>query len=172
MTQDQMLLTMAEYFRGERYEAWILAMSAMALALAGVALLWAVRDTFAFGLAPMLMVGALILATTAGTILIRDPGLQASLAADIANPTTKMATMLNEQQRISRVLSDFRLYTKSFLGLGVLAIALLLVVQAPIVRGIAAGLLVMMAAQSIIDHYGDTRAKIYAARLEAFAKAR
>jgi hypothetical protein len=172
MTQDQMLLSMAEYFRGERSEAWTLAACALGLALAGATFLWIVRDAFAVGLGPMLLLGALILATTSGTILIRDPGLHGSLMADLANPTAKVATMVNEQARIARVLADFQLYTRGLLGLGVLAIALLVFVQAPIVRGIAAGLLVMLTAQSIIDHYGDTRAKVYAEQLRVSAASR
>lgn len=172
MTQDQLLLSIAEYFRGERTEAWVLAACALALTIAGIIFIWAVRDGFAVGLGFMLLIGALILGSTSATILVRDPGLQATLASGVARAPERAVTVAMEHARVTRAIGDFGLYTHVFMGLGAFGVGLLLFVEAPLARGFAVGLLIMLVAQVIIDHYGEARAEIYAGHLSAFAAMR
>jgi hypothetical protein len=170
MKADAVTVAIQEYFRGERQEMYaILAFSLGLVVVAGV-LHAAARDGFSRGFGVASLVLAVLLSSTAVSLLIRDPPHEARLVAATQGGQGR-AALLAEADRIADVIRKYPLYRGAAIVLGLVALVAVVTMRRGTVAGAAAGLLLLVVAQWTIDHYSEERARRYAARLgEALAR--
>lgn len=155
-----------EYFLGERREMITILLSAGLAILFALFLLIRLRDGFAAGLAFTVIVAAGLLAATAFSLLRRDGPM---LTAIISEAQSGSVAEVSEREfsRITTVIKKYPIYHWVALAIGIIAIALAVFFRVSAVRGVAAGLLLFVAAQFVIDHYSEHRARLYESRLHA-----
>lgn len=171
MTNEMLVVAMRDYFRGERHEMLAILVGALALPLLAIGLYVAMRDGFAKGFAGAVLVSALLLAAAAASLLRRDPPLQAALEAGMRSPGATQA-VASEADRIAGIVRRYPVYRYGALSLGLTALAAVVVTRRGWVHGAAAGVLILVVAQLIIDHYSERRASHYAVQLAEGLKAR
>lgn len=165
--QSQIQEAVRLYFQGERGEMYlILAGSAAVLGLA----FWlysAYRGSFTrvFGLSAVFV--ALLVSATAVSLLFRDKPHEAALLTALNGEAAPTAAQV-ELQRVQVIISKYPIYRYSCAGLALLGLIAAVIWRTGASGGLAAGLLLMLAAQVLIDHYSEKRANIYAAQLTAF----
>lgn len=150
----------ARYFQGERHEMFaIVAGSALLLLLAGAILLLS-RDPFAKALFVTVLVSAVLLSGTALSLLPRDARLHAEL--NTATQSAQAASALTgERVRVEEILSKYQYYRYAAALFGLIALAAVVLSRKGWAHGVAAGLLLLVVAQVIIDHYSEQRARQY-----------
>ncbi len=154
------------YFEGERREMFAIIAGSVVLTLLVLGFVFVVRDPFSKGLAVTVAITALLLAGTAGSLLARD----ASLSRDVISamkPGVVEKAVEAERSRIDAVISKYKYYRYGAAGLGLLALLTLVVSRRGWAHGAAAGLLLLVLAQVLIDHYSERRARQYAEQLRA-----
>ncbi len=162
---DAVAAAIRAYFAGERAEMWILlAGCAVALALSIAHMLLA-RDAFARGLGIAVVIGVLILASTAIGLLRRDPGIESPLVAALATER-RVDALTAERARIDVVISKYPVYRYAALALSLLALIAVAVTRRPMINGVAAGVLLLTVTLLIVDHHSEQRARGYAAALD------
>lgn len=155
------------YFAGEQIEMIAILVGALVLLLtAAVLWLWT-RDGFAAGFALTAMAAGLLLGGTAATLLVRDGRSGPALAQAVSAPDVAVPAIAAETARIAVVIGKYPLYRYFAAALLTLALAGLLLTSRGWVHGAAAGLIILAAAQVVIDHYSEQRARRYAERLAA-----
>lgn len=153
-----------QYFHGERREMIaILAGSLVATLLTG-GLFLLVRDSFVKALLVTVLISAALLSSTAGSLLARDARLRTDLVAAVQSAHGERA-LAGERTRVAAVISKYRYYRYGATGLGVLALLALTVSRKGWAHGAALGLLMLVMAQVVIDHYSEQRARGYFDRL-------
>jgi hypothetical protein len=164
MKADALTLSIQEYFRGERQEMYAILAFSLVLVLAAGALHVAARDGFSRGFGIVALLVAVLLSSTAGSLLLRDPPKEARLLAAVrgADPGPALEA---EAGRMAEVIRKYPLYRYAALALGFLAIVAVASVRRGSVAGAAAGVLLLVVAQWTIDHYSEARARRYAERL-------
>lgn len=152
--------TVAAYFTGERQEMWlILGGSALFFLLA--AWLWlATRTGFAAAFVITVLAGTLLLSATAGSLLLRDRVLSATVIAGVQTEH-KMSVIKVEHERIAEVVSKYRYYRYGVAVIGLACMLGLLFSSRDWVHGVVAGLLLLVIAQVVIDHYSEHRNRSY-----------
>lgn len=165
LTATPLQAAIVDYFSGERLEIW-LTLGAMTLVSVFAIWLWlGSRTSFASGLAITTVVTSIMLAGGAVSLLTRDAGLSANLlqALGTEHETTAVAA---EHERIRIVLSKYPYYRYGAGVLAVLAVLCLALTSRAWLHGLAAGLLLLVVAQTVIDHYSERRAGLYFHLLE------
>ncbi len=159
-----MQLAVSEYFGGEFYEMlFILAGSALLVGLA--AWLWlATRSGFAMAFGTTVLVAAALFSGMAVSLMVRDKDLSNSLM-QVADSPNRGQAMAQELKRIDTVVSKYRYYRYGAAVFAALSVMGLLLTHRGWVHGIAAGLLLVVAAQVVIDHFSEQRARQYLSRL-------
>jgi hypothetical protein len=166
MNVDALTAAIGDYFRGERQEMLAILACSTGLLLLAAALHAVGRDGFSrgFGLTALLL--AVMLSSTAGSLLLRDPPHQARLVAALQG-TDARAVLAGEAARMAEVIRKYPYYRNGALALGLLALAGAALSRIGWVAGAAAGVLLLVVAQLTIDHYSEARATRYAGQLGA-----
>lgn len=156
----------SSYFAGEQRES-VLIIAGAFLAVAFAVWLWAAtRSSFAVSFGATVLLSGALLAVTAGSLLVRDKPLAERLLRGIAS-TDRTRVTAAEHERVGVILSKYRYYRNGATILAALGILGLLLDDRAWVHGISAGLLLLVVAQILIDHYSERRARIYHEHLSA-----
>lgn len=160
VTFSELAPSILDYFRGERRETLsILVMSAI-MAVAVVAFFRFSRDAFSKGLMITVLSCAALLSATAISLLVRDSKLSQSITSGLS--TSSATTIVQrEQSRMVAVIDNYPRYRWAAGAFGLAALAILALSCQPWSHGVAAGLLLLVVAQVIIDHYSERRARTY-----------
>ncbi|WOP14235.1 hypothetical protein [Ottowia sp. SB7-C50] len=152
------------YFQGERHE--MLSILGVSGVLAAIVVLFflTVRDSFARGLMVTVLVCAALLSATAITLLVRDQRLSQSLVSALSGATGPTAVE-QEQTRITAVIGNYPRYRWGAAVVGLAALLILALSRQPWLHGAAAGMLLLVVAQVVIDRYSENRATSYLAQL-------
>lgn len=165
MSDATMLVdTSREYFLGERREMIAILISAGVAILIAFFVLIRLRDGFAAGFAFTVIIAAVLLGGTAFSLLKRDGPMLTAMTVE-AQSGAVAAVREREIIRITTIIEKYPIYHRVALALGMIAIVLAAFVSLPAARGVAAGLLLLVAAQFIIDHYSESRARLYESKL-------
>jgi hypothetical protein len=154
------------YFAGERHEMYAILVGSLGVVLIAGALHLAARDDFSRGFGAAALILALLLASTALTLLRRDPPHEAALVSALQGSGGRRA-LDAEAQRMTVVIGKYPGYRYAALVIGVAALLAAAFVRRGIVTGLAAGALLLVVAQAAIDHYSEARARRYTAQLDA-----
>ena len=163
--KTDVVVAIQAYFRGERQEMYAILAFSLGLVLVAGLLHAAARDGFSRGFGVASLVLALLLSSTAVSLLVRDPPHEARLVAAAQGAGAQVA-LTDEASRIAEVIRKYPLYRNAALVLGLLALVAVVAVRRGAVVGAAAGILLLVVAQWTIDHYSEARARRYAARLD------
>ncbi len=164
MSPDEIVMPLqaavVEYFAGERWEMLLILGGSAVLAML-VAWMWiATRSEFALAFAATTLISALMMSAVAGSLLVRDKELSSLILHGIESPNR--ASVVNiERARIGVVASKYRYYRYGAAFIAALCVVGLMLSDRVWVHGIAAGLLILVVAQVLIDHYSERRAGIY-----------
>lgn len=154
----------ADYFAGERMEMTIAIVAFVVVAAASAWFYLASRSGFALALMLTVGVFAAIMGGGLASLLIRDRGLSAELSETLAAGQSP-ARLEQERERVRVVISKFRYYHYGALVLGALALAGFALSSRDWIHGIAAGLLLVVVAQVIIDRSAEARARFYLSKI-------
>ncbi len=156
--------TSREYFLGERREMVAILISAGVAILIALFVLIRLRDGFAAGVAFTVIIAAVLLGGAAVSLLKRDGPMLTAITVEAQSGAVAVVRE-REIGRITTIIEKYPIYHRVALALGIIAIVLAAFVSSPAARGVAAGLLLLVAAQFIIDHYSESRARLYESRL-------
>lgn len=170
MNTDTLTVAIQTYFGGERSEGFAILAFSAGLVLVAAVLLAVGRDGFARGFAVVALVVAVLLSATVTSLMRRDTPHQDRLVVGV-RCGNGMEIVTGETSRMAEVIRKYPYYRIAALGLG--ALALLAVALSPRgwVNGAAAGVLVLVVAQIMIDHYSEARARRYSGELSAISGA-
>jgi hypothetical protein len=154
------------YFRGEQQEGLAILAFSAALVLVAAAVHVAARDGFSRGFGATALLVAALLSVTVLSLFRRDTPHQAELAAALRAGDAG-AVVAAEADRMVDVVRRYPLYRQVALVLGLLALGAVGLSRRPVVSGVAAGILLLVVAQVVIDHYSEARAARYAGQLSA-----
>lgn len=159
-------LAVREYFSGEHSEMlFIIAGSVLFASLA--AWLWlSTRSGFTMAFMVTVLACAALLSSTAVALLVRDAQLSRSLEQGIGSPQHAVVVS-GERARIEAVVSKYRYYRYGAAAFAAVSLLGLLLTHRSWVHGAAAGLLLLVVAQVLIDHFSEQRARLYLTRLSA-----
>jgi hypothetical protein len=155
-----------DYFRGEHSEMLLILAGSVVLAASATWLWLATRTSFSMAFMAMVLVAAGLLSTTAGSLLVRDKGLEAALTQGLASERREQVRK-QELDRIEVVVSKYRYYRYGAAAIGTLGLLGLLLTHRAWVHGVAAGVMVLVAAQVVIDHFSENRARQYLGQLSS-----
>jgi hypothetical protein len=153
-----------DYFKGEHHEMMLIFAGSAALTCIAAWLWFATRSSFTVGFGITVLVTAMLLCGTAASLLVRDKGLVDALTLNIGKPQQSQV-LAKERARIEVVLSKYRYYRYSAAVLAALSVLGLLLTSRGWVHGVVAGLLLLVVAQVVIDHFSEQRATQYLAAL-------
>lgn len=154
---DHAVLT---YFDGERREMLSILGASALLATLAVAFFLTARDGFAKGLMITVLASATMLSATAVSLLTRDQHLIRSLTSGRGSDAAAVAVQ-QERNRIIAVIAKYPRYRLAAVAFGLAALAMLWLSRQSWLHGVAAGLLLLVIAQTVIDHYSERRARTY-----------
>ena len=129
-----------------------------------VAFFFTTRDGFAKGLMVAVVACATLLSATAMGLLFRDNQLSQSLVSQLGSDAAATAVQ-QEQTRMVAVTGNYPRYRWAAAAIGCAALLILVFFRQPWLHGVAAGLLLLVVAQIIIDHYSEGRAATYLAQI-------
>ncbi len=166
MNIDTLTTAIEAYFGGERQEGLaILGFSAGLLLVAGV-LHAAGRDGFSRGFGVVSLLLAVLLSSTVVSLMSRDAPHSQALIVRLRGEDAG-AAVAGEASRMAEVIRKYPYYRLAALGLGALALAAAALSRQGWVSGAAAGVLLLVVAQLMIDHYSEARAELYSGELGA-----
>lgn len=154
------------YFAGERHEIWLTLELSLLVCVLVICLWLNTRTGFAAALALTTVVTTGLLAGGAASLLSRDRGLASSIV-QVLDTDQQEARIATERERISVVRSKYRYYRIGALAIGLAALLCLALSHRGWVHGLAVGLLLLVMAQTLIDHYSEQRANRYFSQLSA-----
>ena len=157
-------LAMAQYFDGERREMYAIVAGSLVCVGLALCLLLVARDGFAKGLMVVVVISAGLLSATAGSLLVRDAALRTELQLHFRSETAPQAVD-GERKRLAVIIANYKYYRYAAFVLGFLALLAFVASQRGWVHGAAAGVLVLVLAQVVIDHYSKHRAQQYLEQL-------
>ncbi|BDC86833.1 hypothetical protein JZM63_05445 [Aeromonas caviae] len=165
---EQVQTTVLHYFAGERQEMLLIVGGSLLFSALSLWLWWATRTNFAATFALTVIATAILFSATALSLSVRDRGLSASLVYALDTP--QQGTMLAvERERIAVVVSKYPYYRHASGVITLIALLGLALSSRDWVHGLAAGLLLLVVAQVLIDHYSERRATHHLNRLDAYA---
>lgn len=153
-----------QYFLGERHEGLLIVAGSIVLSILAYWLWGATKTGFAAAFAATVIAAALLLAGTAGSLLVRDKELVVKVVQGIDSPA-QHAVVATERERVGVIVSKYRYYRYGAAVIAALSVLGLFLSDRPWVHGVAAGLLLVVVAQVLIDHYSEQRARVYYERL-------
>jgi len=159
------------YFHGERQEMLSILGASAVVAAAVAALFLTMRDGFAKGLMITTLVCAAVLSASAVSLLARDRTLSQSIVSAMEG-TAATTVVEKEQSRIAAVIANYPLYRWAAVLVGIVALLLLVLVRQHWLHGVAAGLLLLVVAQVVIDRYSEARAASYLEQISRLSKVR
>lgn len=159
------------YFQAERHEMLTILAGAFIFTAASAALFAVARDSFSKPLLVTVAVIAVLLSGIALSLLHRDANAAAELSAAMASDQG-VGALDAELARVAVVLSKYDGYRYFVSALGLVALAAFALTKKPWAHAIAVGLLLLVVAQVVIDHYSEHRAHRYHADLAALRRAR
>jgi hypothetical protein len=117
-----------------------------------------------FGLVALVV--AVLLSTTVISLMRRDAPHQDRLTVGVRSGDATVI-VAGETSRMAEVIGRYPSYRIAALGLGALALLAVALSRRGWVNGAAAGVLVLVVAQVVIDHYSEARARRYSGELRA-----
>jgi hypothetical protein len=166
MNVDTMAAAVHAYFTGERLEGFAILAFSAGLVIVAAGLHAAGRDGFSRGFGGVALVVAALLAAMVISLMRRDAPHEATLVAGLRGADAK-AIVAAEAGRMAVVIGKYPHYRIGALGFGALALAAVALSRRGWVNGAAAGVLLLVIAQVVIDHYSESRAVRYAGQLRA-----
>lgn len=166
MNPDALTTAIQAYFAGERHEGLAILAFSAGLVLVAAAIHVAARDGFSRGFGVVALLLAVLLSSTVLSLMRRDPPHQAELTAAIRGGDARSAVAA-EASRMAEVIRKYPYYRIVALGLGLLALVAAAMSRRGWVNGAAAGVLLLVVAQVVIDHYSEARAMRYAEHVRA-----
>lgn len=156
--------TIDRYFAGERLEMIAILAGGVVFSVAAGVLWFHSRDAFATGLLAVVALSSLLLCGTAAALLVRDGPARASLIQQVRDGGAAPVAAA-ESARITVVIGKYPLYRTAALLLGLAGLFCAWWRPGGALSGVATGLLLLAAAQSVIDHCSEQRARSYLASL-------
>lgn len=166
MNSDALTTAIQAYFAGERHEGFAILAFSAGLVLVAAAIHVAARDGFSGGFGAVALLLAVLLSSTVISLMRRDTPHQAELTAAVRGGDAS-AVLAAEARRMAEVVRKYPYYRTVALALGLLALGAVAMSRRAWVNGAAAGLLLVVVAQVVIDHYSEARATRYAGHLRA-----
>lgn len=163
----QIQATVLDYFAGERQEMSLILGGSLLLSALALWLWTATCTGFAAVLAITVIVTAILFSATALSLFVRDRGLSASLLQTAG--LHQADRLVAERGRIVVVVSKYPYYRYTSGVIAFIALLGLTLSSRGWVHGLAAGLLLLVVAQVLIDHYSEQRAATYLKRLDSYA---
>lgn len=167
MAELEFVEALRQYFRAEKLESVAIVAGSAVLLATGAVLLASATAQFARGLAAVLLLTGVIGAIVGGTIVLRTDRQVADLVRLYETDRTRFAS--TEGPRIERVAKSFRTYRATYVVAVLLALALLVLSHRPLLHGLGVGLLLFAALGFTVDHFAETRAIDYEARVRSAA---
>ncbi|MCJ2374438.1 hypothetical protein [Pseudomonas sp. RGM 3321] len=164
---DVAQLAVRNYFAGERNEMLAILAVSVVLALSAFALYYSSGSGLAKGFLITTLVCAGLMSATALSLMVRDGNAPTNLTVAIGSEQAPQA-IASERDRVAVVISKYKYYRYGAGVLGAIALAGLLLSSRGWVHGVAAGLLLLVVAQVLIDHFSERRAHLYHEQLSAW----
>ncbi|QNP42010.1 hypothetical protein [Lysobacter solisilvae (ex Woo and Kim 2020)] len=149
-----------DYFTGERHAMLLILGGAFLMAALAIWLLAATRSSFTTGFSAMVLAVSILLSGIAGGLLVRDRALSSGIVEGIQS-ADQASTIHAERQRISTVIGKYAVYRRVVAAVAMLGLLALLLSDRSWLHGVSAGLLTLVIAQVLIDHYSQGRAEAY-----------
>lgn len=165
MNTDALITAVQTYFAGERREGFAILGFAVALVVFAGSLQAAGRDGFSRGFGIVALLLAILASSMGVSLMRRDARHQAMLVTGLRGGEAS-AVVTAEAGRVTEVIRKYPYYRVVALGLGALALAAAALSRRGWVNGAAAGVLVVVVAQFVIDHYSEARAVRYEGELK------
>ena len=166
MNTDALITAVQAYFAGERHEGFAILGFLVVLVLVAGSLHAVGRDGFSRGFGIMALLLAILLSPMGVSLMRRDARHQAMLVAGLRGGDAR-AVVTAEAGRMAEVIRKYPYYRVAALALGALALAAAALSRRGWVSGAAAGGLLLVIAQLVIDHYSEARAVRYGGELRA-----
>lgn len=160
-----------DYFSGERHAMLLILVGAFLMAALAVWMWAATRSSFAIGFSGMVLAVSILLSGMAGGLRVRDRTLSRDIVEGIQS-ADQTATLKIERQRISTVIGKYAVYRRAVAIVAMLGLLALLLSDRSWVHGVAAGLLTLVIAQVLVDHYSQERAEAYLMAMSSPDKSR
>jgi hypothetical protein len=155
---------MVEYFSGERSEMFAMLAGAILFSAGALWLFLAARTSFALAFMATVFLFASLMSAGTVSLLIRDAKTPVVLSRAFSS-AQQASSIADEEERIRVVISKYKYYRYGAAVIGLIAITGLLTLNKGSVHGVAAGLLLLVPAQTIIDHFSERRAHTYLEQL-------
>lgn len=164
---EQIQATVLHYFAGERQEMLLIVGGSLLFSALSLWLWLATRNDFAATFTLTVITTAILFSAKALSLFVRDRGLSASLVYTLDTPQQR--TMLAiERERIAVVVSKYPYYRHASGVITLIAMLGLTLFLRGWIHGLAAGLLLLVIAQVLIDYYSEQRATYYLNKLELY----
>jgi len=160
-------MAVLEYFAGERAEMVTAIAIFLAVAASAVWLFVYSRTGFALAFMITTVLAAGLMSAGLTSLMTRDRARSGELGA-VLQTKQQPTVMVSEKQRMVVVLSKYRYYRYGAALIAVIAMAGVLLSHRGWVHGAAAGLLLVVVSQVLIDQFSEQRAKAYFERLAGF----
>ena len=170
MNTDALITAVQAYFAGERHEGFAILGFLVALVLVAGSLHAVGRDGFSRGFGIVALLLAILMSPMVVSLMRRDARHQATLVVGLRGEDAR-AVVTAEVGRMAEVIRKYPYYRVGALGLGSLALVAAALSRRGWVNGTAAGVLLIVVAQFMIDHYSEARAVQYAGELKAAVSA-
>jgi len=148
------------YYNGERSEMWAIIVGFALVAVLCGWLFLTKRDGFSLAFLSVVLVFGLVFSGIAVSLLVRDTSVRDGLVTAAAMIKASPA-LRDENQRIERVISNYRYYRYAAAAFVLTALLAIAFGSQAWLHGLAVGLLAVATAQMVIDHYSEERALVY-----------
>ena len=152
------------YFNGEHSEM-IIILSVATIFIIAAALLFKTGEPFARGVSYPILLTALLFTSVALPLLVRDASKRTDLKAQLERSPDSVKEI--ETDRIQKVIKAYPYYRYAYLAAILAALTLFVFFKPAFYQGLAAGLLIFATKGYAIDHYSETRARLYLSSLQA-----
>ena len=153
-----------DYFAGERQEMLLIVGGSLLFSVLALCLWSVTRTGFSSAFAITVLATAILFSATAFSLSVRDRSLSTSLVQAVGTPQ-QTANLAAERERIAVVVSKYPYYHYASGVIALIAVLGFVFSSRGWVHGLAAGLLLLVVAQVLIDHYSEQRATCYLKRL-------
>ena len=145
-------------------EIWLTLSGALLVSVLALWLWITTRTGFATAFAITAVAATVLLSGAAASLLVRGNGLSTTIV-QVLGTEQQEASLATERKRISVVRSKYPYYRYASCVIALIALLGLALSNRAWIHGFAAGLLLLVVAQTVIDHYSEQRAEHYFERL-------